>query len=194
LFQPLKFIRDYRLKKSLSNAYHALILLHKSFFDSYLKQENLIKQSKKLYLQHKKFIKTLQNYRQIIKKEFHGCPASCHSRLRGNDLLLDKLENLHEIICSLHLLRFRFNEFALFEVCFREMQSLKRTSTILLHKMTKKIFNRNVCLDTNEFINAIHAFENLYSNTLQVVARDPSVFQFFIQDLYALQALMMSDT
>lgn len=177
MFWLIKFIHDYRIKKSLSNTYYALTLLHQSFFGSYLKQENLTKQYKKLYQQQIKFIKALQTARHYSDDKF----------------TLVKIENLHEVICSLHLLRFRFNEFALFEVCFKEMQDLQKTSTILLQKMTKKIFDTSVHLDTNEFMNAISAFENLYSNTLQVVARDPSVFQFFIQDLYALHVLIMSD-
>ncbi len=176
MFWPLKLIRDYRVKKSLSNAYHALAMLHQAFFESYLTQESLIKQSKKLYQQQVKFIKALRAARSMIK----------------NDSLVN-IEKLHEVICSLHLLRFRFNEFALFEVCFQEMQDLQKTSTILLRKMARKIFDVSQHLETNEFLNAIRAFENLYSNTLQVVARDPRVFQFFIQDLYALHNLIMSD-
>jgi len=172
-------MRDYRVKKSLSNTYHALISLHQSFFGSYLKQDNLITQSKKLYQKQVKFIKACQTARHY-----------CHSLENGRKALA-KIENLHEVICSLHLLRYRFNEFALFEVCFNEMQELQKTSTALLYKMTR---DPDAGLDATEFMNAIHAFENLYSSTLQVVARDPSVFQFFIQDLYALHVLIMSPT
>ncbi len=160
----LTFIREKLIKKLLSQ----LVKLNESFFDGYVKQDSLVKQYKTLYSKHMKFIKTLHGARKIAGHE------------------LAKIENLHDIICSLHLLRFHFNEFALFEVCFQEMQVLKKTSTQLL-------YDRNTHL-ANEFMNAIHAFETLYHNTLQVVARDPRVFQFFIQDLYALHDAIMSDS
>ncbi len=178
----LKLIRDHRIKKSLYNAYYALAILHQLFFDSYLKQESVTKQSKKLFQKQVTFTKALQRSRHIIKNDTKAMCA------------LVKVEKLHEVVCSLHLLRFRFNEFALFEVCHQEMQHLQKTSMFLFRNMTKKIFDSNVAIEASEFMAAISAFENLYSNTLQVVARDPSVFQFFIQDLYALCALIMSPT
>jgi hypothetical protein len=137
-----------------------------------LTQDLLVKRSHKIYQKHARFLKFLQ-----------------HARFLTNDTELLLVERLHEVICSLHLLRFHFAEFALFEVCFQEMQNLQKTSQSLLEQLKKQITSPNAALDDSEFINAIHYFENLYSNTLQVVARDSQVFLFFMQDLYVLRNL-----
>lgn len=177
MFWSFTLIKHHRIKHSLVKAYDNLIALNHAFFDSYLTQDLLIKQSYKLYQKQTQWMKSLQHARCLNKEQ---------------DVVF--VEKLHEVICSLHLLRFHFAEFALFEVCFQEMQSLQKTSQALLKQLKKRAKDPRVSLDVSQFNNAIYHFENLYSNTLQVVARDPQVFQFFIQDLYALHDLMMSQT
>jgi hypothetical protein len=178
LFWLLKCIQTYRIKKALLSACDAIAVLNNAFFDGYIKREDLIKQSYNLYHKQVKVIKAFQHVRYLVNND----------DVFGNALI--HIEHLHEVVCSLHLLRFRFDEFALFEVCFHEMQNLKKTSTILFYKIKRKNQSESISRAAEEFEGAIQAFENLYGNTLQVVARDPMGFQFFIQDLYVLHVLM----
>lgn len=182
MFWLLKKIHNYRVKKSLANAYAVLAKLQKSFFDSYLKQENLIKQYRLLYKQQIRFLNAFQHAHYLIKEDVK------------DEAELVKIKRLHEVICSLHLLRFRFNEFSSFEICAQEMQSLQHTSTALLFKMSRKMSTKYIIQENDNFLLSIQAFETIYSNTLQVISRDPSIFQFFIQDLYVFEMLIMDNT
>lgn len=179
MFSLLKITRDYRIKKALSNTYIALAKLQKLFFDNYLKNESLMMQYYPLYKQKIRFLAALQHASYLLNDD-----------LREKCKLI-QIERLYEVICSLHLLRFRFTEFSSFEVCAQEMESLQKTSTAVLLNMPKKLLGKSIEKETHDFLNSIHAFETIYSNTLQVISRDPIIFQFFIQDLYALQTLIV---
>lgn len=163
-------IRRIRLKLSLSKGYVILAVLQKLFFDNYLKQETILKQYKTLNRQHRKFYQCLKKARLLTTK------------IPSEKFLYDHIEQLHDIICAMHLLRFRVNDLSLFEICAQEMFSLQKTSVALLKKCGQQVTLEN---ELKNFLNAIEAFESINTHTLKIVARDPVVFLFFLQDLYA---------
>ncbi len=106
-------------------------------------------------------------------------------RAREFKPLIDIYEHLYEIVFSLHLLRYRVQDYALFEICARELRTIQNISTHLLNQLGKSFFHRSL-ISTDHLLQQIHAFESLYQHTLKIIVRDPIVFIFFIQDLYAL--------
>ncbi|MCD6039879.1 MAG: hypothetical protein K0S27_1279 [Gammaproteobacteria bacterium] len=97
-----------------------------------------------------------------------------------------QISHLAEIIFSLNQLRFRVRDYAIFEICNTEMQSIEKTSTVALRKLGKFILWNASPIASINFLEAIHAFELLSHRTLQVASPEPIIFSFFIQDLYAL--------
>lgn len=171
-------IRLYRMRRLFSAAYGALARLQKSFFDSYFEQDNLAKHYQLLHKRQIDFFKSCQRVTRILKK---------HSDFQCE---LNKIEAMHNIICSLHLLRFRCNDFSVFEICAEEMRTLQVTLTMLLLNMAKEGDQQHsVKMYADRFLSAIGAFESIGAHTLCLVASDPEIFEFFIQDLYALYYL-----
>jgi hypothetical protein len=110
-------------------------------------------------------------------KQVHQQRIRVLSTIRKNKCHVDELNHIADIIFSLNQLRHRIKDFSIFEVCSRELNDIASTSVAFIQDAVKfsAIFSEK-----------IHQFETLYHNTLRVVAPDPLVFLFFIQDLYAL--------
>lgn len=178
MFPFIKYINEQRIKKSLANSFYALAKIQSTLFNAYLKPDYLSRQTSYAKMLHEKrtnYFRTIDKVRSRIKD---------HSKYMH---LFLGVECLYEIICSLHLLRYRVNEYSLFEICQREMQGLEKESVNLLVKLARSFFHKNVTLNTNELAEKIEAFERLYGRTLQVVAADPVVFLFFAQDMHSLR-------
>lgn len=178
MFPLIKYINEYRIKRSLANSFYALAKVQSILFKAYLKPDYLSKQvryAKILHKQRAAYFRAVNKARLRIKD---------YSKYRHFCLGLDCL---YEIICSLHLLRYRVNEYSLFEICQPEMQGLEEASTNLLIKLSKSFFYKHISLNTNDLSEKITAFEGLHRRTLQIAARDPIVFLFFLQDMYSFR-------
>lgn len=116
----------------------------------------------------------VKQYKKIHQQQLSFLKAAKHS----HD---PTIQTIYSLICSLHLLRFRCNDLYVFEICAEEMKALQTTSIKFLQTPTPQA--------ADDFLSAIHAFETIFSNTLNIVARDPFIFEFFIQDLYALHGV-----
>jgi hypothetical protein len=175
LYGLLKVIDSYRLKKTLAKAYNALAKLQQAFFNSYLTQESLPNQYKQIHKKTLRFFHALQSMRNITKK---------------NDEL-SRVESIYGILCSLHLLRFRFNQPALLEVCAQEMKKLQEISVIFLRKQSNK--KTSLKVEADNFLSAIYAFETVCNHTLSIVIPDSLMLDYFTQELYALHCLLAND-
>ena len=176
LFSLFNSIRAYRVKKSLADCFDALAKVQNALFIPYLDQDYLLHQSyynKLINTKRRHFLRKTQHARQLVKKN------------EKYQAVFSKIENLYEIICSLHLLLFRVDEYAIFDICRREMQGIEKESTNLLLALAK-----NQPIDTQLLFNEVHLFETLFERTLQIVVRDPNIFLFFIQDLYAFNTVV----
>lgn len=176
------YIHERRTKKYLAKSLYEMIKIQNVYFDSYLKEDFLSKKYVYARILHKRtmsFFRAIQHARELIQKDLNYT------------VMLSKIECLYEVICSTHLLRYRVNEYSVFEICARELRGLEKTSSELLTHLAKSFFEKNVIVKIDDYLDAIHSFETIYNHTLQVVVRDPVVFLFFIQDLYALQELMV---
>lgn len=178
LFSLFNWIAEQRIKKSLADCFYALAKVQNAQFAAYLRQDYLIQQASYANIlnhQRQNFLKKIQYARKLVQynEKFSA--------------IFSKIENLYEIICSLHLLKFRVNEYSVFEISKREMQGIEKASTNLLITVAK-----NKKIDTAELLDEIHLFETLFNRTLQIVVRDPVVFLFFIQDLYAFNSVIAS--
>ena len=99
--------------------------------------------------------------------------------------LFSKINHLSEIIFSLNQLRFRVHDYTTFKVCILEMQEIEKYSVMSIIELANCCFKKT-SIHLSQFEDKIHQFENIYNRALQIVAIDPLVFMFFIQDLYAL--------
>jgi len=136
------------------------------------------------------------------ENNFHGKPAwaiilptpghenarDFHGKNKINDLnemqdIFFKIDHLSEIIFSLNQLRFRVVDYTTFKVCAQEMQEIEKFSIMMIIQLANF---KNSSVELPIFEEKIHQFENIYNRALQIVAIDPLVFMFFIQDLYAL--------
>ena len=99
-------------------------------------------------------------------------------RIRVAKVIQKRLELMPivDIIFSLNQLRHRVTDVSIYEICARELKEIEKTSINFLLKGE---------LFSEIFLKKIHEFEAIYNNTLRVVAPDPMIFLFFIQDLYA---------
>jgi hypothetical protein len=172
----INYIRAWYIKKLLSNCLYALADLQQAFFVNYLKkdyikqrkyyQNDLNKRSKTFFLNMTKTSDAIKHYSQFKD-------------------IFSKINHLSEIIFSLNQLRFRVVDYTTFKVCIQEMQNIEKFSNMMIIQLANYFFKK-ISIEVNVFEDTIHQFENIYNRALQIVAIDPLVFMFFIQDLYAL--------
>lgn len=166
----LKTLHDYRIKKLFATCLRALAKLQVTLFDFYIKRHWMARYpayEKKLYHQRMTLLHRLQHLRRVTNN-------------KKDKKIMNGIEHLHEIICSLHQLRFRVSDYSIFEICDREMTALQKTTRLVLLQLSK-----TSSMQTAVVLEKIHAFEAIYHRALHVVAPDPIVFLFFIQNLYA---------
>ena len=159
------FISEWRTSLFLRSGFRQLAKLQKILFSCYFK-------------------KNYFSNRSSDEKKVHY-QKQCVSRLmRKSEFVFDKLEHLYEIIFSIHQLRYRIKDYSTLEICASELKKIEQASIILLKKLAAK---KSISSEGVALTDAIHSFEQIYNTVLRVVAQDPIVFLFFIQDLYAFQ-------
>lgn len=105
--------------------------------------------------------------------------------------MVDKIEQLYGALCSLHLLRYRVDEYSVFEICTQELCSLEKASSDLMGQFARSIFS-NQLINCDLLRTQIELFETIYNHTLQIVVRDPVIFLFFIQGWYSVIEIIES--
>ncbi|HEX2548265.1 MAG TPA: hypothetical protein VHM20_00440 [Gammaproteobacteria bacterium] len=166
-------IKEFFRKKSLRNAFFTLAKLNEFFFYAYLKTDFLENEAQyaKIFVENRKnFFQAMQKVRAL---------NADHADL------VQLLEQLYENIFSLHLLRFRVKDYTIFAVCRQDLQNIQVLTTKLLLQLGKS-FSHPALIATDHLISQIHELESVYHRTLKVLAPDPSIFLFFIQDLLTL--------
>lgn len=173
------------LLKACVNYFKALNKLQIIVFTCYLSKEYAINQSfyeKKMHKARTRLLRAMKKIRHVEKKD--------------TAVNLAKLENLYEIIFSLNTLKLRVTDHATFEVCEMEFKKLSECLTNALNHINlflekEKHPERHMLGDTAKVLGRLShqtdALEELYRSTLQVVAKDPIFFLFFIQDLMAFR-------
>ena len=158
-------ISDWYTSLLLRKSFRQLATLQKILFSCYFKKDYFSNQF-------------------LDEKKVHYQRRRVSRLMRKSDFVFDKVDSLYEIIFSIHQLRYRVKDYATFEICARELKKIEQTSIILLKKLAAK---KSVLSEEVMLTDAIHSFEEIYNTTLRVIAQDPIVFLFFIQDLFAFQ-------
>lgn len=168
----MNVIRSMLMSRVLNHCLKWLATLQRQLFYCYLKKD---------------FVKRPLYYtKKLDRTRFAVLRATQKARSRMSAKMVDSIEQLAEIIYSIHQLRYRIDDYTIFKVCQRELIALNNTSIAALRASDR--LTRSTYLDA--LLDAIHEFEGLYNRTLQVVANEPIVFLFFIQDWYALHELL----
>lgn len=169
----LYYLKKRWCQQSLTKSVVALTRLQTIFFDAYLNPDFLTRQfvySKRFFQKRTDYFAAIQKARRYI--------------LPGYLPLLNKIEKTAEILFSLHLLRFRIQDYAIFEIGTKEMQRLKKAINESLEQIEAPVGSPDRLLEP------IHEFEALYENTLSIITQNPSVILFFIRDLYSLRDIL----
>lgn len=163
-----------KIRKWVSRCLRDLAEIQFYYFNYYFPTTRLDQTTheKKIFRITKRFFLTLNDARNSIKND---------------TTVLSSIERLYEIVCSSHLIRLRVSEKVLFDICSNELRYLQKNSCSLWLKLAARSFSKKMDIDTSVFFESIQAFETIYERTLQIIVREPNVFLFFIQDLYALQ-------
>jgi len=143
----------------------ALNELQKNIFDIYIKRD---------YVEHH-----LQRERLLYEKNL--AILKIFQRLREEkNPLLSLYEQSYEVMLDLGLLRYRVQEAAVLEMCYQEFAQISAAISISLETL-----QISPALESHIF-----AFETLYQNTLNVVAKFPIVFAIFIENLFLFDRLL----
>ena len=175
-------IHFYRIRKSFSDCLKALANYQRLLFFAYLKKDYLTKRiqyEKKLFKARMQLLKVFQAARKFKKDSLE-------------EVVFLKIEHLAEIIFSLHQLRLRVDDYSVFIFCAPEMARLQQVITQLLLKASQCILKSHQWIAADILLDQIHAFEAIYNKTLQVISKEPIIFLFFIQDLYAFYDELLS--
>lgn len=170
-------IKTYQRKKSFAKVFFALAKLQEAFFYAYLKEDFLKNQpayAKLFFKRRIAFFLALKKARDRTKRSTKFKP------------MIGLFEHLYEILFSMHLLRYRVQDYTIFEICAREFKAISKISTHLLNELGKSLFSHRSLISTDHLLQNIHTLESVYQHTLKIIVRDPIIFIFFIQDLYAL--------
>lgn len=157
----IKILREILRKNKLSRELKALDALQKIFFSCYLQRD---------------YAENYFEYEKLIHEE--------SDRFLHPD---NRFLMLYEIILCLGALRYRTKEYSLLEPLQTEFSAITGAITSCLKQLRLAIKkNKAISIDLTQLLSGIQALENLYQHVLQVLAKDPIVFLFFIYDLYAL--------
>ncbi len=168
------------------NYFKTLDALQKIIFDFYIQKNDSRDPALHEQHLHKARIALLS----AMKKIRLGMAQTEHKNL-------EKFENLYEIVFSLNTLKLRIPDYTTFEVCETEFKKISDSLSELLQHFRNCLKNKNVTLDSTakmlgKLSNTIDRLEELYRGTLQVIAKDPTLFLFFLQDLIALRDTLES--
>jgi hypothetical protein len=161
-------VRRWRIKRKVSQCIRALAVWQTCYFVGDMKY----KDAEKIHDKRMAVFYALHQNRQIFTPP--------------HDVLLSSIERLASIIASLNQLYFRVKDKSIFEICSHELHLIQKASIAFLMQISNNS-NSLVFYELNE---AIHSFEKLFEETLRVVVPDPTVFLFFIQDLFSLKNTM----
>lgn len=168
--------RQYRLKKAFQACFYQMAELQQILFYFYLNKKyqlNISFFEKKLFIKKQVFFRSLARCRSLLYTDVEK-------------QLFFNIEHLSDILFSLHLLRYRVQDPALYEMGMLELKALYRDIFKILNEFAKN----NSSFSLENFETHIHAFETIAHRTLCVVIKDAMVFLFFIQDLYAIYDAM----
>jgi|SRR5579872_2227269 len=173
-----------RLLKACIKYFNALNQLQKIIFSCFFKQDYIVN----YYFYEQKIHKARLKLFRAIKK-IRGLAT------KDNPVNLAKLENLYEIIFSLDTLKLRVADHATFEMCEMEFKKLSACLSNTLEYINLFLDKQqhvhsdldNIAKMMGKLSHQIDALEELYRSTLQVVAKDPIFFLFFVQDLMAFR-------
>lgn len=136
-----------------SECLDAIKNLQKTFFEIYLKRDY---RDKHYFYETKIHQQTYQ-----ILKLFNQAQILAKKKNEKEDI--EKLMRIYEAVLAQGFLRYRIKDVATFEIIDRELQALAK--------------------DETNFAEKISALEDVYHNTLQVVAAEPLAFLCFIKAL-----------
>jgi len=187
--------------KACIKYFKALNQLQKSIFACYIQKDYLLNQylyRQQIHRARLKLLTTMKKMRSI-------------ARLQNK---IVQLENLYEIVFSLNILKLHVIDHTTFDMCIGEFKKISEglSSTlqhIILflerqgHPRTKIVLENGRDQPDHPLLHdaakifgglshKIDELEELYRSTLQVAARDPIFFLFFVQDLIALRDMLES--
>lgn len=169
------------IKISIANCLGTLARLQHAYFACYSQRDYLTKQSgyeKAIYKKRSKWLSSVSRTRFLLNK---------NKKVSAEwSVIFSRVEHLSEIVFSLNQLRFRVSEYAIYEICSFEMQALDKTSRAAFKDAAKILMWNKNAIPPLELLESIHSFEAISNRVLRVASREPIVFLFFIQDLYAL--------
>lgn len=177
----LKLFKEWRIKLSISRCLYALMRLQQAYFACYHPQKYLSKQldaEKIIYQKRSRWLRHILKTRKLL--------ARMKSVSAEWQIIFSNIDHLSEIIFSLHQLRFRVHDPAIYQICSYEMEALnKATTQAFKDAATILLWNKNA-IPPITLLESIHSFEAISNRVLKVASPEPIVFLFFIQDLYAL--------
>lgn len=177
----IHWLTGIRCKRMLLQCFNILADLQQLLFYCYIKPDFIAKQAKytkQLFKVRYHYLQRFQKARRLILPNSHQDYAQ-----------FQKIEKISEIIFSLHQLRYRVEDYTTFKLCKKELLAIANTSVSVLRARNTIQYDHLLAA----FYAAVQEFSGLYERTLQVVARNPIVFLFFIQDLYALHDILSRD-
>ncbi len=176
----MSHIGELFIKIRLANCLSALAELQHAYFTCYSYRDYFSKQphyENVLYKKRSKWLNKQNAARQLLKNK--KISEKWHS-------LFSSIDHLSEIIFALHQLRFREREYAIFEICSLEMQSVDKAISIAMKDAIKKLVWGKKLNQPLELLDSVIAFEAISHRVLKVTSSEPIIFLFFIQNLYAI--------
>jgi len=166
-------LHHYCVKKYSRMCLCRLAELQNILFQFYLDKQYQIDPASfeiKLFYKKKQYFSAMQRARHYFKTPAEKKILTC-------------IERLSDALFSLHQLRFRLNDLTLYTMCTLELTALARDISKLLLGFA---VHNTQAMALENFLTHIHAFETIAHRTLNVIVKDPMIFLFFIQDLYAV--------
>jgi len=161
----------------------ALVKLQEIIFTIYLKRDYADR--------HYFYEKEIHEKQQEVLRASHQCKILLKLFLAAHRIffqtIVKRLEVLHETMLALSLLRYRLKDYATLAVGEAELKNVLSASILSFQNAEYTIKKEGHLIDNTLLEGAIHAYENIYHDVLRVVAKDPVIFLFFINNLYSLQ-------
>ena len=179
LIRPRRLQRDTR--EMLAQCVMNIKNLQQLLFASYIAEDYQTKHysyEKNIHAINQKILLDLQNVRALVK---YTADNVFYQALR-------RTESLFELTLALGNLRYRVNDATTFGVVADELRALSEALTIIFDELANQILGKKIELSLSLLQERTERFEESYRTALQVVATDPVVFLFFIQQLKDIKA------
>jgi uncharacterized membrane protein YccC len=175
-------------KKALAECIRSLSDLAQTIFSVYITHDYVnIKfiYEKNLHADSDIFLYEIQRARQLIQK--------LDNHLAKNFLLaLDKIEQIYELLLTLGLLVHRVADHSTFSVAEKELTAITASVVAYLQVLVNMLLTKNYSsAKVSSLSDDIFSLEEINQSALQVVAQEPIVFFIFIQDLRALNEILL---